>query len=171
MIAISDIDWAAWSPRERGVLCFIFRERELLLIHKKRGLGAGKINAPGGKIEPGESPRQAAIRETQEEVGLTPFDPQPLGELFFQFTDGYSLHCVAFRAEGCEGTPIETDEAIPLWTPLDAVPYDAMWADDIDWLPLLIAGRAFRGYFIFEGDTMLEHRIEVLPEDNIATFI
>jgi len=169
VIAISDIDWAGWTPRERGVLCFIFREGELLLIHKKRGLGGGKINAPGGKIEPGESALEAAIRETQEEVGLTPHAPQPMGELFFQFTDGYSLHCIAFRSEGCEGTPIETEEAVPLWTPLDAVPYDAMWADDIGWLPLLIAGRTFRGFFLFDGDTMLDHRMEM--DVKVADFI
>ena len=29
-------------------------KREVLLIRKKRGLGAGKINGPGGKIDPGE---------------------------------------------------------------------------------------------------------------------
>ena len=163
MTLYSDIDWTRWSPRERSVICFIFRANELLLIHKKRGLGSGKINAPGGKIEPGETPLQAAIRETQEEVGLTPLDPQPMGELFFQFTDGHSIHCTAFRAEGCEGTLVETDEAVPLWTRLDAIPYHAMWADDIEWLPLLISGCAFRGYFVFEGDTMLQNRIEILP--------
>ena len=164
MTPISDIDWARWVPRERGVLCFIFRERELLLIHKKRGLGGGKINAPGGKIEPGETPLAAALRETREEVGLTPLNLRPLGELFFQFTDGYSLHCIACRAEGCEGAAVETDEAVPLWTPLDAIPYHAMWADDIAWLPLLIARRPFRGFFLFDGDQMLQQRVEALPE-------
>jgi len=168
---IGDINWSAWTPRERSVLCFIFREGELLLIRKKRGLGGGKINAPGGKIEPGESPLQAVIRETQEEVGLTPRAPQPLGELFFQFTDGYTLHCIAFRAEGCEGTAIETDEAVPIWTPLNAVPYEAMWADDMDWLPLLIEGRTFRGRFIFDNDTMLDHQVEILPGDAVLSFI
>ena len=87
-----------------------------------------------------------------------------MGELFFQFTDGYSLHCITFRAEGCEGTPVETDEAVPIWTPLDAIPYDAMWADDREWLPLLISKRAVRGYYLFEGDTMLAQQIECLGE-------
>jgi len=164
VIAISDIDWAVWTPREHSVLCFIFRESELLLIHKKRGLGAGKISAPGGKIEPGESPQAAAIRETQEEVGLTPHDPRPFGELFFQFADGYKLHCTVFRAEGHSGVPMETDEAVPFWTPLCAIPYELMWADDIDWLPHLIARRDFRGFFVFDGDTMLDHQIELLAK-------
>lgn len=161
MSAFADIDWNCWTPREQSVLCFIFRENEVLLILKKRGLGGGKINAPGGKIEPGESPLQAVIRETEEEVGLTPHDPQPIGELFFQFTDGYSLHCVVFRAEGCDGIEVETEEAVPIWTALDAVPYDAMWADDIRWMPLLIERQAFKGFFLFEGDTMLGERIEL----------
>ncbi len=164
MTSFSDIDWTQWNPQDRAVLCFIFRGNELLLIHKKRGLGGGKINAPGGKIEPGESPREAAIRETQEEVGLTPLDPRPLGELSFQFTDGYSVHCIVFRAEGHQGIAIETDEAVPIWTALDAVPYEAMWADDREWLPLLIAGRAFRARYVFDGETMLSQEMELLPE-------
>ena len=160
--SLSDIDWPAWTPQVRGVLCFIIRDGEILLILKKRGLGGGKINAPGGKIDPGETPREAAIRETQEEVGLTPHDPQPMGELFFQFTDGYALHCVVFRADCCDGAEVETEEAVPRWTPLDAIPYHEMWADDRDWLPLLMERRPFRGYFIFDGDKMLDHRIEAL---------
>lgn len=163
MTPFAEIDWNGWTPRERSVLCFIVRQNKVLLILKKRGLGHGKINAPGGKIELGESPLQAAIRETQEEVGLTPCDPRAVGELFFQFTDGFSVHCVVFRADGCAGCEVETDEAVPIWTPLDAIPYDAMWADDIDWVPLLLERRAFRGYYLFEGDTMLGQRLDLLP--------
>jgi 8-oxo-dGTP diphosphatase len=66
------MDWNSWIPRERANLCFILRHGRVLLIRKKRGLGAGKINGPGGKIEAGESALASAIRETQEEVGVTP---------------------------------------------------------------------------------------------------
>jgi len=161
---VSKIDWTSWTPQERGVLCFIFREGQVLLILKKRGLGGGKINAPGGRIEPGETPLQAAIRETQEEVGLTPHAPTKSGELFFQFTDGYSLHCTVFKSGGCDGVAIETDEAVPRWTPVGAIPYHEMWTDDSYWVPHLIADRPFRGFFIFEGDRMLSHRLEEKDE-------
>jgi len=40
----------------------------LLLGMKKRGFGAGKWNGFGGKIEVGETPRAAAIREMKEEA-------------------------------------------------------------------------------------------------------
>lgn len=159
---MTEIDWTHWTPRERGVLCFILQDGQLLLILKKRGLGSGKINAPGGKIEPGESALQAAIRETQEEVGVTPCDPEARGELSFQFTDGYSLHCTVFLAHSGTGDPVETDEAVPIWTPANAVPYEKMWADDIEWLPELLAGRSFRGFFLFDDDKMLTKQITTM---------
>ena len=37
-------DWATWQPRVRANLLFIVRENKILLIRKKRGFGAGKIN-------------------------------------------------------------------------------------------------------------------------------
>jgi len=163
-VSHTDFDWTRWTPQERAVLCFVLQNQRLLLILKKRGLGGGKINAPGGKIEPGETARAAAIRETQEEVGVTPVDPEARGEISFQFTDGYSLQCTVFLAHGCEGTPYETDEAVPIWTDPAAIPYEKMWADDAEWLPLLLAGQPFRGFFVFDNETMLSKKLELLAD-------
>lgn len=151
--------WNNWQPRERATLCFVIEGGRILLIRKKRGLGAGKINAPGGRLEPGEEPHQCAIRETSEEVGLSPVGVERRGELHFQFADGYSLHCTVFVASGYTGELVETDEALPIWTPLDRIPYEEMWADDIHWLPGLIDGGSFRGYFHFDGENMLSKEI------------
>lgn len=151
--------WKTWEPRERATLCFLIQDGQILLIRKKRGLGAGKINGPGGRIEPGEEPHECAVRETSEEVGLTPLNVQNRGELHFQFADGYSLHCAVFVAHEFTGDLIETDEALPIWTPLDNIPYDEMWADDIHWLPGVIAGGTFRGYFHFDGEKMLSKHL------------
>jgi 8-oxo-dGTP diphosphatase len=137
----------------------LIQDGKILLIRKKRGLGAGKINGPGGRIEPGEEPHECAVRETSEEVGLTPLNVQNRGELHFQFADGYSLHCAVFVAHEFTGELIETDEALPIWTPLDSIPYDEMWADDIHWLPGVIAGGTFRGYFHFDGEKMLSKHL------------
>lgn len=150
------MDWTLWKPTDRANLCFIVKEGRVLLILKKRGLGAGKINAPGGKLEPGETPLQAAVRETQEEVGVTPLHLEERGYLRFQFTDGYALGCSVFVAHDLEGEPISTDEADPMWVGLDAVPYENMWADDREWLPSVLAGGSFTGSFLFEGEKMLE---------------
>ena len=151
--------WKTWEPRERATLCFLIQDGQILLIRKKRGLGAGKINAPGGRIEPGEEPHECAVRETSEEVGLTPLHVQSRGELHFQFADGYSLHCSVFVAHEYTGELIETEEALPIWTPLDSIPYDEMWADDIHWLPGVLQGGTFRGYFHFDGEKMLSKHL------------
>ncbi len=151
--------WKTWQPGEVATLCFVIRDGQILLIRKKRGLGAGKVNGPGGRLEAGETPMQAAIRETEEELGVTPTGVEERGLLHFQFTDGYSLLCSVFVASGCLGEAIETDEAIPLWTPLDAIPYEEMWADDRCWLPGVIQGGSFRGYFRFDGEKMLSQEV------------
>lgn len=159
-------DFRSFAPRERAVLLFVVRARadrvrELLLIVKKRGLGAGKINAPGGRIELGESPEDAAVRECEEEVCVRARSPRLAGNLKFQFVDGFSLTCTVFWTDDFSGTPSETDEAVPLWAAEDALPYDAMWQDDRHWLPLLLAGRPFEGRFVFDGDQMERMELDV----------
>ena len=137
---VDRVDGADWRPKEEGTLCFVIQDGQILLIEKKRGLGAGKVNGPGGRIEKGETAEQAAIRETQEEVGITPTGVQWAGELRFQFRDGYSLHCTVYRASGWEGDLMETAEAKPFWVRTDQIPYDRMWADDSYWMPRMLAG-------------------------------
>lgn len=151
---LREIDPATWTPTMRATLLFVFDHGHALLIRKKRGLGAGRINAPGGRIEPGETPRQAAERELFEEVGVRATDSEHRGELFFEFTDGLRLHVHVFVAGHHAGTPVETDEAIPLWAPLDALPYDEMWPDDRVWVPHLLAGRRFKLRARFDGEEM-----------------
>ncbi len=155
------MDWSTWQPRERANLCFIVKDGRILLIRKKRGLGAGKINGPGGKLDPGETALASAIRETQEEIGVTPLDIEERGELHFQFADGYSLHCVVFLAHDFTGEPIETDEAIPRWFATDAIPYDEMWADDRHWLPAMLAGQSFRACFEFDVERMVSMDVQL----------
>ena len=158
-----DVDWERWQPDDHATLCFVLDGDRILLIRKKRGLGAGKINGPGGKLEPGETPLACAVRETREELGITPTGLALRGELRFQFTDGYRLHGHVFAASGFEGEPVETAEATPLWTPVDDVPFDEMWQDDRLWFPHFFAGRRFDGRFLFDSDTdaMLGFELDV----------
>jgi len=158
---VDQIDWPNWKPTEYANLCFVIRDGQILLIRKKRGLGAGKINGPGGRLEKGETAEQAAIRETQEEIGVTPTGLEYVGELFFQFLDGYKLHVAVFAASGCEGELIETDEATPIWTDIARIPYEEMWQDDPYWLPLVLKRERFRGYFVFDVDRLLNHQMKL----------
>jgi 8-oxo-dGTP diphosphatase len=160
---VDDIDWATWRPVDPATLLFVLEGPKILLIRKKRGLGAGKINGPGGRIEPGETPLQGAVREVEEEVGITPAHPQDRGVLRFQFVDGYSLQVHVFVATAHVGVVCETAEAIPHWIDIAAIPYDEMWADDRLWLPHVLDGRAVDGRFVFDGDLMIDHALRVQP--------
>lgn len=155
------MDWIGWEPRERAALVFLVDHENVLLIHKKRGLGAGKVNAPGGRLEPGEVWEQAALRETREETGLTPARVAPAANLWFQFVEGYSLETWVFVGHGYSGQLTACDEADPFWVPKTDLPWTSMWADDPLWLPPVLEGRGVLGRFVFDGDTMIEAKLEI----------
>ena len=159
----SEIDWATWKPRETATLMFVRMDGMVLLIRKLMGMGAGLINAPGGRVDPGETPEQGAIREAQEELHVTPIGGREAGVLAFQFKDGYSLRCHVFTASAYDGVPTETKEAIPLWIDEREMPYGQMWADDRLWFPLLQQGRKFSGRFLFDEGIMLGCELDVEP--------
>jgi len=138
---------------DSGAACFVLTRRAARLRAH-----SGQWALPGGRIDPGETPLEAAIRETREEVGITPHFPVETGELFFQFCDGLSIHCVVFFAHSFSGELIETDEAVPLWTRVDEIPYDEMWEDDRHWLPLGLAGRHFRAPLAHRAARLSEGR-------------
>lgn len=150
----------AWKPDDIATLLFVVHDEQVLLIEKKRGLGAGKINGPGGKLEIGESLPACAIREIKEEVCITVRTVEDRGVLRFQFIDGYKMQVHVFVTDTYEGEPQETDEALPFWCDLSALPFDHMWADDRFWLEPALSGRSVNGKFVFDGDQLLDHSVE-----------
>lgn len=152
---------AAFDHAEQATLMFLCDREQVLLIRKRRGHGAGLINAPGGKLEPGETPLACAVRETREEVGLDvdPGQVRELGELRFLDLDGSRIQGWVFRADGVHGVPVTTAEAIPFWAPMGAIPYASMWPGDRFWLPWVLASRRFRASLLCAGACVLEARV------------
>jgi 8-oxo-dGTP diphosphatase len=156
----TQINWDSFEFVDEAVLVFMKQKDTLLLIEKKRGLGAGKYNAPGGRIDPGETPYQAAVRECQEEVFMTPKNLSYVTSLQFIFRDGYSIKGYVFLTEEFSGTPGESDEAKPFWCSQNELPFHNMWEDDRYWLPLMLQGNFVKGRFIFDDDTMVSLCLE-----------
>jgi 8-oxo-dGTP diphosphatase len=150
----SRTDWQSWEPVIRATLMFIVQDGNVLLIDKLTGIGKGKINGPGGKIDPGETAEQAVIRECQEELHITPLDPVKMGELCFSMTDIPDIHCHVYIATEFTGKPVPTREANPLWKKIPEIPYERMWEDDQYWLPQMLEGKKFFGQFDFEEETI-----------------
>lgn len=138
-----------------ATLCYIIKDNRILLIEKKRGIGVGFWNGPGGHVEHDEAIDAAAAREVEEETGLMPKNLKKTGILHFHF--GYDIHADmivhVFVSEECSGNEKETDEARPEWFFLDDIPYNKMWPDDEIWMPLMLAGKKFIGHFYFEKNS------------------
>lgn len=80
--------WAGDSLRPAAVCVVLFADPDhgdeasfVLIRRARRGRNAGQWALPGGKVEEGESPRDAALREASEEVGLEPATAEVLGVL------------------------------------------------------------------------------------------
>ena len=104
--------------RDRATLVVV-RDGLVLLA---RDAGQGHFNMPGGGIENGESPEQAAVRELLEETGMTATTTESL----FTWDSTVARHHV-FRVEA-EGEPIKGGEVDELlwWDgtgPLETAPH------------------------------------------------
>ena len=157
---VSSIDWENWQPEEVATLMFVIKDDSVLLIRKKRGLGAGKINGPGGRLEENETPMECAIRETNEELCINPLNVRPAGELLFHAEDMPRIHGYVFVATDFEGEPTETDEAIPHWFKTSDIPFNEMWDDDHLWLPQVLSGASVMGYFTFIGESLIDYKVD-----------
>ena len=100
------------------------------LFATQRGYGDFKDGweFPGGKVEQGESPEQAIIREIKEELGA---DIKVTGFLTTVKHDYPTFHLSmdCFWAELKEGTSVELlEHEAAKWLSLDSL-------DEVDWLP------------------------------------
>lgn len=145
-----------------GTLCHILNDGKILLIKKKRGIGMGFWNAAGGKVEEGEDIKQAAVREVEEEIGLTPINPEKVGIVDFYLGKDLFMTVYIFLAEKFRGNAVETDEALPRWFDINDIPYNNMWGDDEHWMPLMLRKEKFTGKFYFdeEGKKLLSHELK-----------
>lgn len=135
-------------------LLFLRSEGQILLAMKKRRFGAGKWNGVGGKVEPGETFEQAAIRECQEEIGVTPKNIALRGELHFFDLPDVEHYCHIYAAYDWDGEPVETEEMRPEWFAEQDIPYDQMWPDDEFWIPKFLNNIPFRGKVVIEDDVV-----------------
>ena len=92
-----------------GANVVLIKNGKVLLLLRSKGWKTGHWGPPGGHIDPGESPKQAAVRETHEESGLTvkPSDLELLvqrtkhdfGMVYYYITDKFTGNGVSLSYE------------------------------------------------------------------------
>jgi 8-oxo-dGTP pyrophosphatase MutT (NUDIX family) len=70
---------------------------------------AGRFTLPGGKIDPGETPTQAALRETREEAGVQAFAQRNLGSYPHRKHGGRTHPTTVFLARYAVDTAADED--------------------------------------------------------------
>jgi len=141
------------------------KDKRVLLIKKKRGFGAGKLNAPGGRLEHGETLEQAVIRECIEEIGLRPLNLEYRGFIeFYSINSKPDWIVYIFVARNFEGRLRESEEAKPEWYELNKLPYESMWEDDRYWLPYVLSGKYIEARFWYDRDysKILHYEVKVI---------
>ena len=113
------------------------RDGRVLTVRKR---GTQRFMLVGGKLEPGESAREAALRETYEEVGLRIDEATLLGEFHSDAANepGHTLHSTVFLVES-DADPVASAEIAEVrWTPMHDHPDDLAPMLEHHVLPTLI---------------------------------
>lgn len=84
----------------------------------------------GGKVEPGETPEQALVRECKEELAVT----ISVGDVFMDVVHAYpdmTVHLILYNAVISEGTPRLLEHNDLCWIPVEEIPkYEFCPADE-----------------------------------------
>ena len=99
-------DQDAEASAEPSSAVVFLRRKDGKILAVSRPDDASDLNMPGGGIEPGESPEDAARRELWEETGLIASD------LIEVYRDERT---VAFRALSASGKPRGSEEGLTAW--------------------------------------------------------
>ncbi len=129
---------------------------EVLLGARQEALGRGAVAGIGGRVQPGESAEEAAVREAREglDVRIEASDLHLAGTIDHHFPTrpALSRQSTVFVCRRWSGEPTGTAELTPQWYPLDAVPYALMCDDASRWLPGVLRGGFADARFTFGAD-------------------
>ena len=141
-----------------GVGVLVVKDGKILTGTRTTSFGCGLICGPGGHIKVGETPTQAAFRETEEEFGISPKDLLPLGRGPAEPDTGIQPHI--FLCTDYEGEPncVDREMADPEFRTLEELEQlrpslFQPFADDVALMKAIASGEAEpEGFAPFDED-------------------
>lgn len=101
-------DWKKRQDRQGASILYVENDGKILAV--SRGEDITNMNMPGGGIETGETPAEAAKRELWEETGLKVVEMFPL---FSKISAGREIHF--FKVTKFQGRLKSSEEGIAKW--------------------------------------------------------
>ncbi|QDQ09263.1 NUDIX domain-containing protein [Streptomyces spectabilis] len=120
------------QPQNDALLILRRRDTVLLARRHRTGYADGLLNLPSGKVEPGEDPREAIVREAREEIGVRlDHDAVRLAHvMYFRNPERRDRVGWFFTLDhDFTGTPINAEPhkcSEILWAPVDPLPADTV---------------------------------------------
>jgi 8-oxo-dGTP diphosphatase len=143
------------------VLCYLIDDKErILMLHrikKKNDMHKNKWIGIGGKIEKGESPEDAIIREVKEETNLKIIVPKFVGMLFEpSFFDKEDWYVFIYTSHIFSGHISNCDEGILKWVNYNDLKNLDMWEGDRLFLNWIKNGKFFSAKFNYKNNCLIE---------------
>lgn len=149
-----------------AVVVFAIEDDVVLLGLRKKvseKLGQDVVAGIGGKVEEGESDEDALIRESKEEVDITPLEFELRGRINFIVPGKpkWSQSVAVYICTKWRGRPKETTVIKPEWYKKAKLPFANMWEDNAIWLPKVLAGETVNAVFLLdENERVVEYVFE-----------
>ncbi|HWI53845.1 MAG TPA: NUDIX domain-containing protein [Symbiobacteriaceae bacterium] len=103
-----------------GAVCFVLHNQRVLLLQRNHGAFLGKWDAPGGLVEFGETPAEAAVRELAEETGVHAESCEQRAQLLlYNVDDGTVVSSYLYVADRWSGEVTESGEGRAEWVPVN----------------------------------------------------
>lgn len=101
----------------RYTLCFLTREDQILMLHRRNPPNQGLWNGVGGRLEAGESARDCVLREVREETGFFLPEVHFAGVLTWEGFETPAGGLYLFTAAAPAGEPVACAEGPLAWKP------------------------------------------------------
>lgn len=153
-----------FSFMKLAVLCYLKNNGKTLMMHRNsrpEDMHFGKWNAPGGKMELGETPEDCVVREVFEETALTVHNPRMRGLLTFPAFDGEEdWYVYLFTAEKFSGVLKNScHEGDLFWINDEELMDLPLWDGDRIFMKWLDSEEFFSAKFVYDSKGFKSHSV------------
>lgn len=144
----------------KAVKCLLIENEKIVITKYLKGIKEGYYDIPGGKIEDGESAKEAAIREMQEETGINVSDLVKKGVFEVEYPNRKFIFDI-FVARKYQGDPQSFEDNTSEWIKIDELLKKEKILSNI-----LLLKKPYNE-FLYNDDIEIKIKVDVDENENI----